>query len=87
MTLSEPTEEYRYKGNLLVQTDHDLLIRIETKLDMHLSDILSIKDRLTLVERTLDRQAGFLAGGKAIWVLIGAVPGIVGFTLYLQKTF
>lgn len=76
--------------------DHDTLIRIETKLDVfretqlanhaeNTKEIADIKARTTAIERIQDRQAGFLAGGKALWVIIGAIPGIAGVVYGFTK--
>ena len=65
--------------------DHDLLIRIETKLDVFTADMAAVKGRLTEVERALDRQAGFISGGKALWAIIGALPpGVAALILGLR---
>ena len=46
------------------QDDHDLLIRIETKLDRALGDLGDIDKRVTSLE-------------KGYWKVVGAVGGVV----------
>lgn len=69
----------------LSQADHDLLIVINTKLDVFAAaqaalaaqvakDYAELSARMTILERKADRQDGFLAGGKLVWAIIGALP-------------
>ena len=55
-------------------TDHDLLIVIAERTRRWDERFQSIEDRVTEVERTLDRQSGFFSGAKFIWGVIGALP-------------
>lgn len=55
-------------------TDHDLLIVIAERTRKWDERFQSIEDRVTDVERTLDRQSGFFSGAKFIWGIIGALP-------------
>ncbi len=65
--------------------DHDLLIRIETKMDLFAADMAAMKERLTDVERAIDRQAGFMSGGKAAWAVLGALPpGVLAVLLGIR---
>lgn len=54
--------------------DHDLLVEINTKLNMLLPDFVNIKDRVTALERIADKQSGFFSGAKMVWTLLGAIP-------------
>lgn len=64
------------------QEDHDLLIRIETKLDIMMTDYGQLKDRVTALERSSDKQSGFISGGKFLWSLMTSIPvGVVAFIL------
>lgn len=69
----------------LFSTDHDLLIRIDTKLDYFKRDMDALKatvrdevqgltERVTALEHTASRQSGFFAGSKAIWALLSQLP-------------
>lgn len=76
-----------------IPNDHDLLVAINTKLDLWIPEIKmdigdlkaelgDLRTRLTVVERTQDRQAGFFAGGKALWAFLTALPsGALGLLL------
>ena len=62
--------------------DHDLLIRIETKLDIFVHDVSTLKDRVTSLERDRDRQSGFFSGGKMVWGVLTAVPtSVIAFII------
>lgn len=73
--------------------DHDLLITINAKLDVFSSMQQSITAehstlaaRVTAIERVQDKQAGFLAGGRAVWALLGAIPaGAVLWVLQVKQ--
>ena len=66
--------------------DHDLLIRIETKLDVFSEILHSVERRLTDVERDMNRQEGFISGGKALWALLGSLPpGIAALFLGMRQ--
>ncbi len=77
--------------------DHDMLIRIDTKLDVfkngldsltnqQAADSAKLDSRITDIERTLDRQAGFISGGKALWAILGAVPpGVAALVFGLTR--
>jgi len=64
-------------------SDHDLLVAINTKLDLWIpemkGDIRDLQERVTVLERSADRQSGFISGGKALWGFITALPaGVAG---------
>lgn len=62
--------------------DHDLLVSINTKMDIWIPEVIDLKGRVTALERILDRQAGFLSGGKALAGFITAMPaGAIGVLL------
>lgn len=88
--------------------DHDMLIRIDTKLDVFKQGLDSLTAqqatdtsklegqqaataarldaRVTVIERALDRQAGFISGGKALWAILGALPpGIAALIFRLSR--
>lgn len=65
--------------------DHDLLIRIDTKLDMYARQLSEIKvdvdKRFTelwvavdILKSDVQNAKGFIAGSKFIWALLGAIP-------------
>lgn len=64
--------------------DHDLLIRIDTKLDVYMSDVVNLKDRVTVLERSADRLAGFILGSKIVWGALAFVAGS-GVIAYLYS--
>lgn len=81
----------------LSQPDHDMLIIINTKLDVftgtlatvqaqQASDRAAWETRLTALERSADRQAGLLSGGKFLWAIIGALPPSVVAILFGLST-
>ena len=37
-------------------------------------EISDIKERITIVERILDKQSGFFSGAKWIWGILGSIP-------------
>lgn len=68
-----------------VKTDHDLLIVINTKLDAIVATSLALEtrqqadtkrleDRISVLERAAERAQGALMAGRAIWLVLGAVP-------------
>ena len=58
-------------------TDHDLLIVIAERTRQWDERFTSIENRVTDIERALDRQSGFLGGAKWIWGLIASLPPTV----------
>ena len=77
----------------LANADHDLLIRIDTKLDYfkqdldHLrssvrADFNELAKRVSELEADFSHATGFVSGGKFFWALITAIPaGAVAFLL------
>ena len=55
-------------------TDHDLLIIIAERTRVGGQRLEDLDRRLTKVERYIDRQSGFLAGGRWVWALLAALP-------------
>lgn len=63
-------------------TERDILIRIDTKMEVMETDVRDLKERVTKLERSQDREDGFWTGAKAIWGLILALPsGAAGTAL------
>ena len=71
------------------QNDHDLLIRIDTKLDIFVrqtaADITDIKERVTELEREADQRRGFFRGANWLWSFIGALPPTLILLVYGAK--
>lgn len=65
------------------QADHDLLIRIETKLDIALADVDQLKERVTLLERASDRLSGLVVSMKVVWIVLTLIAGGVVFPAVL----
>lgn len=55
-------------------TDHDLLIVIAERTRRWDERFEKLEDRVTDVERILDKQSGIFTGAKLLWTILGALP-------------
>lgn len=59
-------------------SDHDLLIALNTKMDiiltLHTAQIADLQTRVTVLERREDTQSGAWAGAKWLWGVLAALP-------------
>lgn len=69
-------------------TDHDLLIRIDTKLDIYRQQIdkyqsttdvqfTEVWKAIDEVRKDINSAKGFIAGSKFIWAFLGALPSSI----------
>ena len=72
------TEENSYSDHdlliLLLERSRVLAVKFEEYTKMTRDEISDIKDRITIVERILDKQSGFFSGAKWIWGILGSIP-------------
>lgn len=67
-------------------SDHDILLIIAERTRVTSEHVKDLESRVGMLERDRDRQAGFFAGGKALWGLILSLPaGVVAYLLGVNK--
>jgi hypothetical protein len=67
---------------LVVSTsDHDLLIRVDTKLDVFMGQLADVHKRLSIVESRVDKAEGGVRAGIAVATFFGGLWGAIISTL------
>lgn len=58
-------------------TDRELLIRIHTIVELQVPRILALEKDVTELKLVQARANGMVAGAKALWALLGALPASI----------
>lgn len=66
-------------------TDRELLIRIHTIVELQAPRILALEQDVTALKLAQARNGGMVAGAKALWAVLGALPASLAVYLLGNK--